>query len=233
MMTDRSFLSRWLRRQTVPVMLALPLLLSGCGFHALYEDTKQHPGVSEKMKRVYIASIPDRFGQMTRLALQQEFAGAGPEDPDGYTLQVNPSMELESIDVHEDNTSGRMRAVGRAHWSLYTVEQSPRLLAQGETTTMDGINNTFEQYFAQNLNMETLQARIAKTLAESVTQQVAIWFETQVAGAANNKPAAVFYPNTDLMPRSDTEQPVDRAGPDGVPAMATGRLDPNNDDPTN
>ncbi|AQS83450.1 MAG: hypothetical protein ABF876_00080 [Acetobacter aceti] len=231
-MTDRSFLSRWLRRQAAPVMLALPLLLGGCGFHALYEDTKQHPGVSEKMKRVYIASIPERFGQMTRLALQQEFAGAGPEDPDGYTLQVNPGMDIESIDVHEDNTSGRMRVVGRAHWSLYTVEQTPRLLAQGDTTTMDGLNNTFEQYFAQSLNIETLQARVAKTLAEGVTQQVATWFETQTKAAVSNKPAAVFYPNTDLMPRSDTEQPVDRAGPDGVPAMATGRLDPNDDDPT-
>lgn len=232
-MTDRSSLSRWLRRQAAPALLVLPLLLSGCGFHALYEDTKLSPGISEKMKRVYIASIPERFGQMTRLALQQEFAGAGPEDPDGYTLQVHPSVELESIDVHEDNTTGRMRAVGRAHWSLFTVEQTPRLLAQGDTTTMDGINNTFEQYFAQNLNVETLQARIAKTLAEGVAQQVAIWFKTQTAGETNNKPAAVFYPNTDLMPRSSTEQPVDRAGPDGVPAMATGRLDPNNDDPTN
>lgn len=213
-------------------LLTAPLALSGCGFHPLYEDTKVHPGVSEKLKRIYVASIPERFGQQMRLALQQELSGAGPEDPDAYTLQVNPSMSMESIDIHLDNTSGRFRAVGRAHWSLYTVGVSPQLLAQGDVSTLDGINNTFEQYFTQNLNMETMQGRIAKNLAEEVTQQIATWFETQTAPATSHKAAAVLYPNSDAIPRSSDQQPMERAGDDGVPAMATGRLDPNDDDPT-
>ncbi|NHN88318.1 hypothetical protein [Acetobacter conturbans] len=214
-------------------LLVTPLWLGGCGFRPLYEDTKVHPGVSAKLKRIYVANIPDRFGQLTRLALQEELSGAGPEDPDAYTLQVSPGLSMESIDIHLDNTSGRFRVVGRAHWALYTVGISPKLLTQGDATTLDGINNTFEQYFTQNLNMETLQARVAKTLATDVTQQIATWFETQAPTEKSNKPATVFYPNSDAIPKSSDEQPMERAGEDGIPAMATGRLDPNDDDPTN
>lgn len=213
------------------LVLAAPLGLGGCGFHPLYEDTNAHPGVSEKLKRIYVENIPERFGQLTRLALQQELSGAGPEDPDGYTLRVSPGMQMESIDVHADNTSGRTRVVGNAHWSLFTVGENPQLIAQGDVSTLDGMTNTFEQYFAQSLNTETLQARVAQTLAADVTQQISVWFETQAPTARNRKVVPVYYPNTDAMPKSSDQQSVERAGMDGVPAMATGRLDPNDDDP--
>ncbi|NHO32396.1 hypothetical protein GOB85_07345 [Acetobacter sp. LMG 1636] len=209
------------------LMLATPVGLSGCGFRPLYEDTAKHTGVSETLKRVYVAGIPDRYGQLVRLALQEDMAGAGPEDPDGFTLYVSPSMSNEVIDIHSDNTSGRNRVVGRAHWRLFTVAQYPKLLAEGDATTMDGMNGTFEQYFTQSLNTETLQARVAKTLAESVTQQVSVWFETKAPTATSTKKTPAYYPVPNGIPNSSEEQPVERAGDDGLPAMATGRLDPN------
>ncbi|NHN84954.1 hypothetical protein GOB93_09905 [Acetobacter musti] len=214
------------------VVLIAPLSVTGCGFRPLYEDTAKHAGVSETLKRIYVASIPNRYGQLVRLALQQDMAGAGPEDPDGYTLYVSPSMSNEAVDIHADNTSGRNRVVGRAHWRLFTVGRYPKLLAEGDATTMDGMNGTFEQYFAQSLNTETLQTRVAETLAETVTQQVAIWFETKAPTTKSRKRAPTYYPIPNGIPNSSQEQPVERAGEDGLPAMATGRLDPDSD-PTN
>ncbi|GBR01640.1 hypothetical protein [Acetobacter oeni] len=232
MSVSRNRFSALLTKVACRLVLTAPLCITACGFQPLYQDTAHHAGVSETLKRIYVAGIPDRYGQLVRLALQQDMAGAGPEDPDGYTIYVSPSMSNESVDIHADNTSGRNRVVGRAHWRLFTVGQHPKLLAEGDATTMDGINNTFEQYFAQNMNTETLQTRVAQTLAESVTQQVAIWFETKAPTEKNKKKAPVYYPIPNGMPNSSEEQPVERAGDDGLPAMATGRLDPNSD-PTN
>lgn len=213
------------------LVAATPLALAGCGFHPLYADRPGQESVSEKLKDIYVASIPERSGQLVRLALQEEMAGSGPENPQGYTLHVNPSFSQEAIDIHSDNTSGRTRVVGRAHWMLYTVAQYPKLLAQGDATTMDGMNNTFEQYFTQNLNAETLQARVAKTLAESITQQVSVWFQTQAPTETSRKKAPTYYMIPNGIPNSSEEQPMDKAGDDGLPAMSTGRIDPNDDTP--
>lgn len=226
MTTSRSRRSGLFLRTSAALMLAG---LTGCGFHPLYQDSASQPEVTEEMKRIYVASIPDRFGQQMRLDLQQELAGDGPEDPDGYTLYVNPSQSYESIDIHSDNTSGRSRVVGRAHWRLFTIGQYPKLLAEGDASTMDGMNNTFEQYFAQSMNSETLQTRVAKALAEGVTQQIAIWFRTRAPTAKSQSHSQAYYPIPNAIPGSSTQQPVERAGDDGMPAMATGRLDPNSD----
>ena len=148
--------------------------VSACGFQPLYGYGA--PGqidAQAQLKRVYVANIPDRYGQLIRLALQSQMAGAGPETPDGYTLQVNSWVTQESIDTHADNTSGRTRMTGHAHWALFTVGQSPQFLAAGDATTLDGVNSTFEQMFAENLNDETAIARVARTMADIITQQVA------------------------------------------------------------
>lgn len=224
---NRTTLSR--RTLALAGLLLLPASLGACGFHPLYEDTKSHPGVSEQLKRVYVAGIPERFGQLVRLSLQSELAGADPEHPDGYTLQVNPSLDIESVDIHQDNTSGRVRIIGRAHWALYTVEQYPKFLAQGDASTLDGMGNTFEQYFAQSLNLQTVQTRVAKTLAEDVTQQLAIWFETHAPTEKSNRSAPVYYQTPNAMPNSSDQQPVEKSGADGIPALATGRLELDDD----
>jgi len=207
--------------------LAGLLALGGCGFQPLYGTQGGRTAhVSEQLQRVYVANIPERYGQELRLALQQDFGGTGGEHPDGYTLHVYSYAAAQAIDIHSDNTSGRMREEGHAHWSLYTVAPEPSLLAQGDTYSLDGYTPTFEQYFAQTLDDETAQNRVAQTLADQITQQVAIWMRTHVKPPEAEKDYVPSYVDPNAMP-SANGQPMEKAGPDGFPASATGRLDQN------
>nr|WP_050801473.1 hypothetical protein [Gluconobacter morbifer] len=199
-------------------------MTAGCGFTPLYGKLGSKSDVSSELAQVYVANITGRYGQELRLALQKDLAGSGPENPQRYVLHVSSAANEEAVDIHEDNTSGRTRSTGVAHWQLFTVAPSPQLVAQGDATTLDGFNTTFEQYFAQTLNDESLQGRVAQTLAQNVTQQVAIWFRTHNTPEKASDEDLPRYINTDAMPDDTGTSPTDRAGVDGFPASATGRL---------
>ncbi|AQS87627.1 hypothetical protein AA101099_2730 [Neoasaia chiangmaiensis NBRC 101099] len=201
--------------------------LSGCGFQPLYGSTGNgKPEVAQQMQDVFVANIPERTGQALRLALQEAMGGASSREPNGYTLQVSPGFSAQAIDIHGDNTSGRTRELGTAHWRLFTVEQTPRLLAEGDASTLDGYSPTFEQYFAQTLDQENTDTRVAQTLAANITQQVAVWFRTHNKPATGNAAEVPSYFDPNAMPNANG-QPYEKAGPDGFPAAATGRTDMN------
>lgn len=199
------------------------LMLGGCGFTPLYGKLSPKTDVSAELAQVYVANIPGRYGQELRLALQKDLAGAGPENPQRYTLRVSSGANTEAIDIHQDNTSGRNRVTGNAHWQLFTVEQSPQFVTQGDVTTLDGYGTTFEQYFAQTLNDESVKGRVAQTLAQNLTEQLAIWFRSHNMPSKNTQVDLPRYINTDRMP-SDDGTSTDKVGADGFPASATGRL---------
>lgn len=201
-----------------------PVSLGACGFQPLYgkQAEQQNADVSRQMKDVFVANIPTRFGQELRLGLQKEMAGDGPERPEGYILRVSATASLESIDIHQDNTSGRTRGVGWADWRLYRVGDTNTVLARGYARTLDGYNMYIEQYFAQTLNNETLYKRIGESLAHEITSQVAIWFRThQSLGEEKSvRPGRNQY--LDQLPGTQRTN-LRSLGMDGFPANAVGR----------
>lgn len=212
-----------MRRHSLLLFAPFIAALGGCGFQPLYgEPADGQQEVATQLQDIYVANIAERNGQALRLALQQAMGGPSSLQPDGYTLKVSPHFSAQSIDIHPDNTSGRMRELGSAHWELYSVANNPVLLAQGDASTLDGINTQYEQYFALTLNHETAQERMAKTLAEAVTQQVSVWFRTHAQSARANQDDRAKYFDPNAIPDANG-QPTQQAGPDGVPASATGR----------
>ncbi|MFT9400165.1 hypothetical protein [Acetobacter sp.] len=222
----RSFRAALARSFTALPLLVVPVALSGCGFQPLYgtQGAKNTVPVEDELKRVYVANIPERSGQLMRLALQQNMAGDGPENPDGYTLYAQPNIGQEAIDIHADNTSGRIRINAHAHWRLFTVEQNPKLLAEGDASSMDGYSALYEQYFAQTLNSETAIGRVTQALAEQITQQVATWFRTHADPSVKRAQGPkTYYPTPNAMPDSEKQSPMEEEGADAIPDMATGR----------
>ncbi|MDN6714351.1 MAG: hypothetical protein L0L41_07020, partial [Acetobacter sp.] len=214
MTRTRSLFSLCKATLAATALMAAPLLLSGCGFKPLYGEEKGAVDVTAELKDIYVANIPQRFGQQIRLALQSQMAGDGPEDPRKYKLVVQPTISGEAIDIHGDNTTGRTRMLATAHWQLLTIEQTPQLITQGYAQTLDGYTNTYEQYFAQTLNMESTMGRSAQALGEQITQQVATWFKTHAtpADVPDNQPKAL-YPSPNLIPDSDQGNPIEQEGP--------------------
>ena len=213
------------------------LALAGCGFSPMYKTTGKHIGADGKptvtdvlaeLKEVYVPIIKERYGQQLRQFLQQDLSGASPENPTRYALQIRTYLMNEAVDIHADNTSGRTRTTAFAHWQLYLLGDNPRLLAGGDASVVDGTNNTYEQYFALTLNLETVRTRVAKNMADQVTQQVATWFRTHATPAVDgsiadqNQPRYVD-PNSIVNPNN--QMPSQQPGADGLPALATGRTD--------
>ncbi|MBO1326151.1 hypothetical protein K2X14_09690 [Acetobacter sp. TBRC 12305] len=217
-------------RAVLSAMLAGALLvpLAGCGFKPLYGTQDGQADIAAEMAQVYVANIGDRTGQQLRLALQAELEQGAAEDPHKYTLVVRPSFGGEAVDIHADNTSGRIRITGHAHWQLYTVAMTPKLLAQGDTSALDGYTATYEQYFAQTLNTETANGRLAHTLAHQVAQQVAIWFRTRATPpeTRDRGPRAMYPAGGSAITQSEKQGPMEQEGEDAIPDMATGRSTP-------
>ena len=143
-------------------------------------------------------------------------------------LRIRTYLMNEAVDIHADNTSGRTRTTAFAHWTLETVANNPVTLAGGDASVVDGVNNNYEQYFAQTLNLEGVRARVAKNLAEQITQEVAVWFRTHAKPAVSgsvrgqNQPRYID-PNGIINPNN--QMPAQHPAADGLPTMATGRTD--------
>jgi LPS-assembly lipoprotein len=75
-----------------------------------------------------------------------------------------------------DSSPTRIRMIGNASWTL--VQQSPAraTLTSGSARAFDGLNVFDQQYFALDLENETVQRRIATNIAEQIATQLALWF---------------------------------------------------------
>jgi LPS-assembly lipoprotein len=174
----RPVLSR--RLLTLGALTGAAGLLSGCGFRPIYMPTasgKAGPPKRE-LATVFVRIIPNRPGQMLRLALQDDF-GSDSGIPPQYDLAVVYSISGETVGIETTSIATRIRFVGNANWSLLAHDVKNTRLTGGGARFMDGINIFDGQYFASDLEIETVQQRIANEIAQQITTQLAIWFRQQ------------------------------------------------------
>jgi LPS-assembly lipoprotein len=169
------------------LLLGATALLSGCGFQPIYMPTasgKAGPPKRE-LSTVFVRIIPERPGQMLRLALQERF-GSDSGVPANYDLAVSFGISGEGIAIEQTAIATRVRFIGNASWSLLAHDNHFTRLTTGSARSMDGINIFDGQYFAADLETEVVQKRIAEAIAQQIATQLAIWFrqhaEKQMAG---------------------------------------------------
>ncbi|HLY89794.1 MAG TPA: LPS assembly lipoprotein LptE [Acetobacteraceae bacterium] len=169
------------RRQVV----ALGLALSGCGFQPVYMPTATgKAGVAQReLAAIHVNLIPDRPGQELRQALQDRLELAGGDVKRRYDLQVGFSVAGEGIAVQNDDTATRVRLIGTAIWTLTAQDSGKTKLSSGFAKAVDAMNILDSQYFALDLENEAVQKRIAETLADQITMQLAAFFRKRAAAA--------------------------------------------------
>lgn len=169
------------RRQVV----ALGLALSGCGFQPVYMPTATgKAGVAQReLAAIHVNLIPDRPGQELRQALQDRLELAGGDVKRRYDLQVGFSVAGEGIAIQNDNTATRVRLIGTAIWTLTAQDSGKTKLSSGFAKAVDAMNILDSQYFALDLENEAVQKRIAETLADQITMQLAAFFRKRTAAA--------------------------------------------------
>ncbi len=157
-----------------PVLLALP----GCGFHPLYGSDGPGSGPArEGLGLIAVAIIPERSGQLLRQALQARFDHGDAPEAKRFDLAVGFAFSPEGLAVQHDTTVTRMRFTGLATWTLLTRDAARRTVTTGRARAVDGLNTFDQQYFAQDLETETVLHRVAEELANQITMQLATYFD--------------------------------------------------------
>lgn len=151
------------------------LSLAGCGFTPLYGGTAGTE-TSARLDAVAVGNIPERTGQLLRLSLETQLHAAGAPVSEQYVLQVSYSVATSDIGVLQDSATTRSRVQGTAKWTLAPIGDPEHPLATGMATGLDAANIIDEQYFAQDLENDTINQHLADVVAGQITSQLAIWF---------------------------------------------------------
>lgn len=170
------------RGYTFAVKQALSLLavlaLGGCGFHPVYATRGGSAPAVAGMAQVDVARIPERFGQLTRQALEERLTPNGPGAIHRYRLTTTLALSSDAIAIRPDTAPTHVRLIGTAHWTLTSEDAAGApTLAHGTARDVDGYDVINEQYFNADLDNEATQRRIAHGLADQIALQLAIYFE--------------------------------------------------------
>ena len=158
--------------------LTAALLLPGCGFRPLYGTNRSTSGDTVyDLAMIDVALIPNRSGQLLRQSLQQRLYGSGDEaTAKQYHLSVSLAVAGEAIGEQADSSVTRLRQFGSANWTLKKLDPAQTFVASGLARSLDGVNVIDDQFFAADIEGETVARRIADTLAEQITIQLATYF---------------------------------------------------------
>lgn len=151
------------------------LALSGCGFSPLYAGP-QGGQASAALQTVQVQNIPERSGQVLRQTLQQDLYTNGQPIQALYLLSVSYNIEQTGEGVQADSSTTRIRFDATASWRLSPIGEPSKTLISGNTTAMNASNIIDQQYFASNLETQTIDQELADYISAQITSQLAAWF---------------------------------------------------------
>lgn len=158
--------------------------LSGCGFRPLYGPISGGAQVRPELAAVYVAVMTERSGQLLRQALQRRFEGSGEEGVAKlYELTGGLAVLGQSQGIQSDTSATRVRLIGSCAWTLRTLGLKPVELATGNARAVDGYNVNNQQYFAADLEQASADRRIAESVADQITLDVASFFRRRLVPA--------------------------------------------------
>lgn len=176
---------RSVSRRAALASLGLPIL-SACGFRPVYgrRDGAAAGSAADGLAQIAVGLIPERAGQLLRLALQQRFEGAGGGVARRYDLTVTFAITQESIGIQADSSATRTRFIGQAQYWLTAQDPTRATLTSGSARAVDGLDVFNQQFFAADQEAEVVQRRIAEAVADQIALQLAVFFDKRAAAAA-------------------------------------------------
>ena len=167
------------RRGFLPI-LATPVL-AACGFRPVYGPGASGPDspAATALAKISVGLIPERTGQVLRLALQERFERAGIAAAHEYDLSVNFAVIDDTLAIQQDTTATWIRVTGTANYRLVSQDPSRATLTSGVARSVDGYNLFDQQFFAQDLENDAVNKRVALAVADQIALQLASYFAKQ------------------------------------------------------
>ena len=184
---------RWRRRNTAVFAMAL---LSACAAHPAKTVPGRHAAATRQIALALgetsvggtprtqplpaypAALLPSKLPPQT---LQARLADDG-GTPQHYDLAVSFGIVSDVIGIQANNLATRVRLIGSANYVLTSRTMPPTRVTSGSARFVDAYNLFDQQFFAGDLEDESVRRRIAEALAEQITNQLAIFFRKRANG---------------------------------------------------
>ena len=153
-------------------LLAIPLLLTGCGLRPVYGGGSQG-AVAQALGNVDVAPIEGRGGWLVRNALNDRLGamsgGSGPR----YRLVVTLDDQITGFGLRADAAVTRERRTLRARYQLIDEATGAQIL--DDTAGSDaGIDVTSSEY-ATIAAEDTALERLSQTVADQIVTRLALF----------------------------------------------------------
>lgn len=167
-------------------ILGATAALTACGFQPVYMPTASgRPGPARReLAAIHVNLLGERPGMLLRQALQDRFEGAGDSTPQRYDLTINYWISGEAIGVQPDSTVTRARVTGTANWVLTAQDPAHTRLINGSARAVDAMNQLDSQIFAIDMENQTIYKRLAESIADQISLQLAAYFRKRAASAS-------------------------------------------------
>ncbi len=147
--------------------------VAGCGWHPLYAPSAAGDA-RDKLARIEVAIIPERSGQLLRQALQARLQQDGAALSPAFVLDTRYAVSQEGIGFTADNSFTRVRMIGTASFVLRGLAPDGPTCVSGTVRDVDGFDEEDQQFFAADLEAETVQRRLAEAIAQAITTRLAM-----------------------------------------------------------
>jgi LPS-assembly lipoprotein len=157
--------------------------LAGCSPHPLYapnafgNSDPQALSVQAQLRQVQVALLPDRTGQLLRQALQSRLEAGETPEYTRYSLSVSFNIAAIGLGIQSDSTITYIRFIATAPWSLTEQDSPTNQILVSNTEQVTDSMNTFENApFGQELETNTVDARLADAIADQIVTRLAHYF---------------------------------------------------------
>jgi LPS-assembly lipoprotein len=133
--------------------------------------------VQAQLREVQVALLPDRTGQLLRQALQSRLEAGETPYYTRYSLTLSFSIAQIGLGIQNDSTITYARFIATAPWSL-TDQDSPtsQILVSNTAQAADSVNIFDNAPFGQELETNSVYARLADAIADQIVTRLAHYF---------------------------------------------------------
>ncbi len=157
--------------------------LAGCDPHPLYAPNAfgnapaGAQSVQAQLRTVAVPLLHDREGQLLQDALQSRLYAGEMPSVTRYALSVSLDINQIGLGIQQDSTITYVRFIATAPWSL-TSQDDPdhKILLSRVAEASDNLNVFDNQPFAQELETNVVNKRMADAIADQIVTRLAHYF---------------------------------------------------------
>jgi len=154
--------------------IAIALVLSGCGFRALYGTAGTNHNISDQLAQIRIETIPDRTGQQLRNFLLDRLNPNGQPTRPLYYLLVTINIARTDLGIERDETATRAILVLSANYRLVDRSKKTTLL-KGSTNSTNSFNIVTSEFATLSAETDATK-RASRDVSENIKTRLALYF---------------------------------------------------------